>query len=100
MTKSLANSLHTMVDSALSILEDKVLRLGEWYESFWIACAAFAMGRCRLEGRPDEAKANAIERITKLYYKVLAFQDRQGSTMTPPATQVSYLMQYSTLCQC
>ena len=48
-----------------------------------------AMGSCRLEGNPEAARNNAVERITKLYYKVMAFQSKQPSTLTPPATNVS-----------
>ena len=40
ISKTLAMSLRPLADQALGLLEDKVLRLGEWYESYWFASAA------------------------------------------------------------
>ena len=87
LSKCLAVSQQTIADKALSVLEDKVLRLGEWYEVFWLATAAFSFASCKLEGNTEEARDKAVDRIVKLYYKVLAFQTKQHPS--PPANQVS-----------
>ena len=87
MAKTLATSLQPLVEGALDLLEDKVLRLGEWYHQYWFASAAFAFASCRVEERGEDAARNkAVERVSRLYYKVLAFQNKRSTT--PASIQV------------
>ena len=74
MAQSLAYSLKPTCEKAFPIFEDKVLRLGESYNHFWFASAAFALAQGARDESLEDKKRRAIERVSKLYYKVLAYQ--------------------------
>ena len=82
--KSLALSLSDILESALSILEEKVLRQGESFNHFWFANTSSSFASALLNDRPEEAKEKVVDRITRLYYKILAFQVKQ----LPPVSAV------------
>jgi hypothetical protein len=41
----------------------------------WFASAAYSIAQSSIEDKPGDPKEVAVERVAKLYYKVLAFQE-------------------------
>ena len=105
------NSAFELVEKALEMLEDKVVRLGSGISQFWLVCAAY--GCVKAELSPEQAmvqEQRAADRMTSLYYKFLSLQAdqsrdssmitaaNQGSsiaTMTQDGAQVGFLPEAS-----
>ena len=69
----------TLVDSALRILEDKVMRLGGGLSQFSFVCTAFGCVKAKLT--PNEAHVQeelAADRMMSLYHKFLAIQANES----------------------
>ncbi|OCK80873.1 hypothetical protein K432DRAFT_442833 [Lepidopterella palustris CBS 459.81] len=83
-TRTLCNTALPLLDTALEIFEHKMMRLGTGYMEYWLMCAAqgvlpslpsnpllsTAAQQADLKSRGQRA----VEKITRLCYKVLALQ--------------------------
>lgn len=86
------NAAFELVEKALEMLEDKVLRLGSGISQFWLVCAAYGFVKAKLF--PDQATAQeqrAADRMTSLYYRFLSLQADQSheTNLTPLPNQSS-----------
>ncbi|KAF2804167.1 uncharacterized protein BDZ99DRAFT_575485 [Mytilinidion resinicola] len=85
---TIATAAAPLLDTALEIFESKALRLGTGYMEYWIMAAAAGLAAPAPAGasgtEEDAARARgqkAIEKITRLCYKVLALQPSVGSEL-------------------
>ena len=64
------------VEDALTMLEDRITRLGTGYTHYWYISAACALLRSAMLPRESTAqKQQAIDRVARQYYRVLASQE-------------------------
>ena len=76
VSQHLAPSLFDLIDRAYEMLEDKVLRIGEGYDQLWLVSVAYGLAKCQaLDVDLEMEKPKVIERATRMYYKLLAFQE-------------------------
>ncbi|KAF2490610.1 hypothetical protein BU16DRAFT_566619 [Lophium mytilinum] len=64
------------MDKSFRILEERAMRPGRGFHMFWFVSAAFSLVQIRTN--PEQASTyelQATDRVSKLYYKVLAMQD-------------------------
>ena len=70
-----SNYLH-YIENALLMLEEKITRLGTGYTNFWYISAAFGLVLSKVSPESAAAqKQQAIDRVARQYYKVLASQE-------------------------
>ncbi|KAJ5679058.1 hypothetical protein N7462_007302, partial [Penicillium macrosclerotiorum] len=64
------------IDSALNMLQDRIVQLGTGYTHYWYISAGFALLRSAMS--PDRSSLEnqqAIDRVARQYYRVLASQE-------------------------
>ncbi|KAI9836674.1 MAG: hypothetical protein M1819_001310 [Sarea resinae] len=71
-----SNAFIQYVEDALTMLEDRITRLGTGYPHYWYISAACALLRSAVSPEESTAqKQQAIDRIARQYYRVLASQE-------------------------
>ena len=64
------------METALAMLEDKITRLGTGYTHYWYISAAYGLVQSKSsQGSPATQKQEAVDRLSRQYYKVLASQE-------------------------
>ena len=72
----MSNSYFQYIENALVMLEEKITRLGTGYTNFWYISAAFGLVLSKASpGNAATQKQQAIDRVARQYYKVLASQE-------------------------
>lgn len=78
---SIIFSATPLVESAIGMLEEWIVRLGIGYVEYWFLSAAFGLMPSSKEGADESSqKQKAVERATRLCYRVLSMQDDLGNT--------------------
>jgi hypothetical protein len=79
------------LDEAFKVLEEKCMRRGEGFQYYWHVSAAWGIVEWKLGRENFEAvKVQSTDRISKLYHKVLAFQERpRKPPEIPPSATLS-----------
>ncbi|KAL9107980.1 MAG: hypothetical protein Q9227_007195 [Pyrenula ochraceoflavens] len=100
-----SNTQHiNLIEKALTLLEEKVTRLGQAMHQYLFLACAFSLARMRFD--PDDSprfKQNAVDRMTFMCFKILSSQvdgqagqmrhsDRVAGVGTVPAGELSGLM--------
>ena len=70
------NNFIQYIEDTLSMLEDRITRLGTGYTHYWYISAACGLLRSTI--KPSEAivqKQQAIDRVARQYYRILASQE-------------------------
>ena len=74
--RALGSSFPRLIQDAFSLLEARIMRLGEGLHQFWFLSAAY--GLAQSTSIPEELnlqKRQAIERVSRLFYVILASQE-------------------------
>ena len=73
---SLSNGFLQYIETALAMLEDKITRLGTGYTHYWYISAAYGLVQSNIsQGNPAMQKQQAVDRLSRQYYKILAAQE-------------------------
>lgn len=78
---SISATFPLTLDRAFALLSERALRPGRGFHQFWYVSAAACLVQIKLA--PERAaflKNQALERVTRLYHKVLAFREEDGDT--------------------
>ncbi|KAI9758709.1 MAG: hypothetical protein M4579_002884 [Chaenotheca gracillima] len=73
---NLSTSLSQPIEKTLALLEDKIMRLGQGFRQYWFVSTAYGLVYSTLS--PEHSalqKQQAIDRVQRLYYKVLGSQE-------------------------
>jgi hypothetical protein len=71
-----SNTSIQYVENALSMLQDRITRLGTGYTHYWYISAAYALLRSEMSPKQSTTqKQEAIDRVARQYYRVLASQE-------------------------
>lgn len=91
---SLRSSASSIVEKAIEIFEQKMMRIGTGYMEFWLMSAAYGiMPSSNPSAGTDDLKSRgkkAIEKLTRICYKILALQENvtAGIESQPVARRV------------
>jgi hypothetical protein len=84
---SLRSSTSSLVEKALEIFEQKMMRLGTGYMEYWLMSAAYGLiPSSNPSTSADDLRSrgkNAIEKMTRLCYKILALQENLAAGVEP-----------------
>ncbi|KAL8787325.1 MAG: hypothetical protein Q9195_007820 [Heterodermia aff. obscurata] len=71
-------SLLPVIEDSMSLLEDKAMRCGTSFQSYYFISSAYALIRSKIDGaRKDHDPAEeAVERLCRICYKVIALQEQ------------------------
>ena len=70
------------MEEAIQMLTDKVIRFGREQRQLWIALAAHGYWKSRKEpAKRADFMQEAIEKITRPYYKIMACQQEESSAL-------------------
>ncbi|KAF2405506.1 hypothetical protein EJ06DRAFT_526025 [Trichodelitschia bisporula] len=76
--QALIPAFSARIESAVTILQDKILRIGELYGQMWLLMAGYSMFRAAISPAPRDLNPHlmlAIERLLHLFYRVLGSQE-------------------------
>ncbi|GAB1743198.1 hypothetical protein NU219Hw_g9054t1 [Hortaea werneckii] len=78
-----------VMEEAIQMLTDKVIRFGREQRQLWIALAAHGFWKSRKDpANRTEFMQEAVEKITRPYYKIMACQQEESSVLNPSSTRV------------
>ena len=63
----------------MSLLEDKAMRCGTSFQSYYFISSAYALIRSKIDGGrkgPNDPAEEAVERLCRICYKVIALQEQ------------------------
>lgn len=93
--RSLSSSFPQLIEKALTVLEDKLIRIGEGYQHYWFTCAASGLTLSETGTSLQAARQQATERICRLYCKILASQETLPPIRSPPPNRHGNVPDYT-----
>ena len=79
-------SFSPLLDTALAMLEEKIMRLGVGFQEYWFSSAAYSLVRSiSSAGHSSSQELQAIDRFTRVYYRIIAFQENLSKASVLPS---------------